>query len=128
MKRLATLFIILLLAAVNYSSVYATVHEQPKGKEVPVLDEQASDCIETLADRLDESCFELPSHTNIQSTQQNEFPTSRRIAGNEKANSIYAALPQEQEFITSDIAGQKAVTSSRHSRGYYIYALRHIII
>ena len=128
MKRLATLLVTIIISAVYYNCGYAASLEKQGYNISPTIEEETADYIGIISDRLKECSLELPQQTDFHSTTKGEQSQSRRIAGNGKYHLVSPALPEQQRFIATDISGKKAVTSSRHSRGYYIYALRHIII
>ncbi len=80
-----------------------------------------------LSDRLQECRFELPQASKV-NISRNQQPAQRQLQqGNEKCCTIATFL--EQQKIRHIQPEQRiAITTSQHKSGYYIYALRHIII
>ena len=80
-----------------------------------------------FAKDLRESCFEIPQNASANNIRPQQTKLTEHLQESSKFTSATA-------LFTSSIPNSKlleikvATTSSRHRRGYYIYAIRHIII
>ena len=127
MKRLTTLLFVLILTALTGSGHAAVPESMHDSKEA--LHDGMAEGLKSLADSLDICRFELPQATGHNTVrQQNEQQAPRRFQGCGKTNISFeqSSSLSIQTAICSE--NHKAVASARHGRGYYIYALRHIII
>lgn len=80
-----------------------------------------------LSDKLQECRFELPQASNV-NISRNQQPAQRQLQqGNEKCCTI-ATFLEQQKLRHIQPEQRIAITTSQHKSGYYIYALRHIII
>lgn len=80
-----------------------------------------------LSDRLNGCRFETPQTNNINISSRNQHQTLRQWQENVRCALASAYAPAtHNRYIIKDV--RAAVAASRHSRGYYIYTLRHIII
>ncbi len=83
--------------------------------------------IAELSDRLNGCRFETPQTTNVNITQRNQQQTQRQWQENTKCVLASTYTPSGHSWNTLQSV-RATVAASRHSRGYYIYTLRHIII
>lgn len=80
-----------------------------------------------LNDKLQECRFEQPQASNV-NISRNQQPAQRQLQqGNEKCCTI-ATFLEQQKLRHIQPEQRIAITTSQHKSGYYIYALRHIII
>lgn len=129
MKRLATILILLVLAAAFCGSGKSDALCEPKEKEcTEKLCSQEKQSIDELQERLMDCSFRLPQTSLLQTARQGDRQTARRLTPYEKAACAGNSQLHLPEHATECTASRNGITSSRHNRGYYIYALRHIII
>ena len=81
-----------------------------------------------LADELQECRFELPQANSCNVIKRNgEQQTGKRTGSNRTGTTLcLQAQKTIQKFYSTTC--HKVIATERHARGYYIYALRHIII
>ena len=129
MKRKILLFLLFSFVAVifgNKSNAMAAdcyIH-----KEYSIIEDSVKKNLTRLQHLLEESKFELPHHNGSGITRKNEQNNCRRTnenAHNEQTSDVQETGNRQKNGI---ITYHNAVATSRHTRGYYIYALRHIII
>ena len=141
MKRLATILLLFILSAtfLGGESIIAPSSTDNSGQaahSLPIKGLTAQQSltdpnrvnIQELSDRLRDCSFELPHASNIQLTRQGEQNQLRHTGNCNRAVASIATTTREQNTLPSDYNINKEVAASRHARGYYIYALRHIII
>lgn len=127
MKRIATILLLLLLPGLYTGSqvVAATGSDIAK---VCMLNDKQNANISKLANILDQCCFEVHESSNTLLTRHTGHSTPRCPFKHLKAGSLIFAQYKQKNSIPSGENSQKAIAASRHTHGYYIYALRHIII
>lgn len=129
MKRRILTFLILVLAAVLVTDKNcAMAADYNTNKEYCVIEDCIEGNISRLQERLRECRFCQPQQNGVSFTRHGESNTFRRIHDNTKNG--YTPGGQDIHIAPeySIAVCHKAVATSRHTREYYIYALRHIII
>lgn len=130
MKKMA-----FILLTMFFSIVFTRGEEcamQHRGTQMPsipcsIQDKDRLDIV-VLSDILNGCRFELPQGANIYVPRCDEQFQSRRPNCSSKTIETFASVLSQQRHSHLSESNHKAVAASRHSRGYYIYALRHIII
>ena len=130
MKRLSAIFIAMFLPMFFIGEANATTMANRDHKNCgnSNIDDSIKANIDDLHERLQDCRFNQPAHSTGSLTRQSESHHSRRI--NDSAGNGQAAILHKQQEIAYPRLNlqEKAIAISRHKRGYYIYALRHIII
>lgn len=80
-----------------------------------------------LSDKLQECRFELPQASNI-NISRNHQPAQRQLQPGDEKCCTLATLLEQQKLRHLQPEQRIAIKTSQHKSGYYIYALRHIII
>lgn len=129
MRRIASILLLLLLPALYTGSQAATAFAPDRGTEkVCMLDDKLCANINELANILSNCSFEPQQGSSTFHARNNGHTVTRCPLKEYKSATLSPTLYKHKSTISSDDTCQKAVASSRHDRGYYIYALRHIII
>lgn len=129
MRRIATILLLLLLPALYTGSQAATAFAPDNGTEkVCMLDDKLGANIDELADILSNCSFEPVQDCCTFHARNNGHTVTRCPLKEYKNATLSPTLYKHKSTIPSGEKSQKAVASSRHTHGYYIYALRHIII
>ena len=129
-RRLAFILTILFLAVFfNGGSQYVMASE-PGNREAAHgnIEDLLKGSIAEQHDRLLDCRFEQPQAFTHIITRQNEAPAYRRTNDNTRTGDTPHFVEGENRLQHRSVTCSKAVAASRHIRGYYIYALRHIII
>lgn len=92
------------------------------------IQEEANNDTQYPTKELDNYLFELPQQGTIQVQRNSEHYNIRRGFGQDRTGNALAIIVSQQHRTYQISSNHKAVAHSRHCRGYYIYALRHIII
>lgn len=129
MKRLAFILMTILFSVAFISGENREVcHPMPDNQPVQSsIQSQTGLDIATLADILQESRFELPQNGRVHTQRYEEQVQSRRPVCNKVLETFATSLSQQKQSHQTQNS-QKAIAASRHTRGYYIYTLRHIVI
>ena len=129
MRRIATILLLLLLPALYTGSLAATAFAPDRGTEkVCMLDDKLCANIDELANILSNCSFEPQQGSSTFHARNNGHTVTRCPLKEYKSATLSPTLYKHKSTIPSGEKSQKAVASSRHTHGYYIYALRHIII
>ena len=128
-KRRKYIFIILFLTTFLFAGNSNTIaSENHDNIECGKIKNSIENCICKLQERLQHSKFEHPQQNNISFTSHAKNSTSRRTHNDTKSgccfNSCVNKIKAEYHFALC----HKAVIQYCHTRRYYIYALRHILI
>lgn len=128
MRNLLTILLLSLLSVICTGNQKASpTHTAESKSTVCTLKDSSRENIEELSDRLNDCRFETPQTSNVNITQRNQHQTQRQWQENVRCALASAYAPAtHNRYIIKDV--RAAVAASRHSRGYYIYTLRHIII
>ena len=131
MQRIIGLLTFIVFMALPAGDCHAGV----SSKAVPVvsgqgrIEDTVKTSIESLAAMLHDCRFELPQSNQTTLTRQGkQHTTNRRINDSSKSGEPLMLLQHSRQHIAFGSACHTAIAASRHIRGYYIYALRHIII
>ena len=127
MKQLKFIFLLLILLLVfpARSTAQSSAKAEPR---YAICGYDLSKGISELADHLRECRFEVPQTSgNIAFKRNGEQQTSKRIHTSKPGTSGYVSQKQKEKE-PQPASCRKAIATVRHARGYYIYALRHIII
>lgn len=132
MKRLTVILLLCTLSAIFFNggeTLAVTSNETDSTNTVQRCLTTPDDTdIEELSDRLRDCSFELPNNSNVQPTRQGEKNQTRHIGSSSRSTGCTATLSKQLHTPQSVNHSKDEVAASRHTRGYYIYALRHIII
>lgn len=129
MKRLLSILLLLLLPLFCMGAKATNPHStEEKGATACMLKASTGNNIEELAGKLQECRFDQPQTGGASITRHGGDNNHRRTCKNSKDQESRIQSSTVKTTFSSDDTCQKAVVSSRHDRGYYIYALRHIII
>lgn len=129
MKRILAILSILLLPALYTGSQAATAFAPDKGTEkVCMLNDKLGANIDELANILSNCSFEPVQGCCTFQARNNGHTVTRCPLREYKSATLSPTLYKHKSTIPSGEKSQKAVAASRHTHGYYIYALRHIII
>lgn len=121
-------FIVFMALPAGNCHAAATVHDDAIAG-YGHIDDTVNICIESLADMLHDCCFEQPSNCyTVQARLGKQQTVNRRINDSSKGGEPVALLQHKESHATFASSCHTAIATSRHIRGYYIYALRHIII
>lgn len=130
MKRTAFILLTVLLslfARTNESHV--VVHDYQTGTAARAsIEDQSRMRLEALAEILQDCRFELPQACRIHAQRHDEQMQTRRSSLGNKVSEAHETAHTLQSGSHLSETSHKAIATSRHSRGYYIYTLRHIII
>lgn len=129
MQRFSKILLFILFIALPTGYSYATEHITAEVQDIGRIDNTLKIGIESLADRLHDSCFEQP-HNNYtaHSRQSKQQQNWRRANDSDKTGSQFATSQDTQPNNPFTALCHTAIATSKHNRGYYIFALRHIII
>ena len=128
MKYSKVIFLLtVMLLAFSISSTAAPCNDT-KQREYTISEYGLENEISEFADELRKYRSVQTQPTEHNAIKRNsEQPTHKRISGNKSGASYHLSQNfNNQDHLT--VSCHKAVATARHSRGYYIYALRHIII
>lgn len=129
MKRILTILLLFIISATYVAGRECTpIQSQAAGKGKSSLCNTEKKNIEKLSNELQECCFEVPATGSIQFTYKNKQQPARRFCGSCKTVLAANLQTQQQKIAVKGYSIHSKITESRHSRGYYIYTLRHIII
>lgn len=128
MKNLLTILLLSLLSVISTGNQETAPARTGEDKDVAcTLKESSRENIAELSDRLNNCRFETPQTTNVNITSRNQQQTPRQWHENPRCTFASAYVPTtHNRHILKNV--RTAIATSRHSRGYYIYVLRHIII
>lgn len=128
MRNLLTILLLSLLPVICTGNQGTAPVRTGEDKDVAyILKDSSRENIAELSDRLNDCRFETPQTNNVNITQRNQQQTLRHWQENLRCTLASAYVPAtHNRYIIKDV--RAAVASSRHSHGYYIYTLRHIII
>ena len=127
-QRILTFLLLAFAAVLVTDKSYASEVYGSTNKEYCLIEDCFEKNVIGLQQRLRECRFEQPQHNGITITRKSENNTYRRAHDNTK-NGYTSAIHELHINVRYNIVVcHKAVSTSRHTRGYYIYALRHIII
>jgi hypothetical protein len=128
MKSLLYILLLLLLPVNGTCSQMPTPHSTEGKRTAGTLQDCCRKNIEQLADKLKDCLFEYQQPGETQITQNIGQNSYRRLYSSFKSKTATTISSAHKTTISSADTCHKAVATSRHSHGYYIYALRHIII
>ena len=128
MKYSKVIFLLTVMLLAFPSSSIAAPCNDTKQREYTI-----SEC--GLENEISEFADELRKYRSVQtqSTEHNAIKrnckqqTNKRISDN-KSGALHHSAQNHKNQDHLSVSCHKAVVTARHSRGYYIYALRHIII
>lgn len=128
MKYSKVIFLLTVMLLAFTSNSAAASCNETKQREYTICEYDIENEISELADELRKYRSVQPRSTEHNAIKRNsEQPTHKRISGNKSGASYHLSQNfNNQDHLT--VSCHKAVATARHSRGYYIYALRHIII
>lgn len=128
MKYSKVIFLLTVMLLAFSSSSTATPCNDTKQREYTISEYGLENEISEFADELRKFRSVQTQPTEHNAIKRNsEQPTHKRISGNKSGASYQLSQNfNNQDYLT--VSCHKAVATARHSRGYYIYALRHIII
>ncbi len=129
MKRRIHIFILLFLTTLfvigNCNTIAA---ENYSNKEYAKIKNSTENSICKLQERLQHCKFEHPQQNNISFTRHGKNSTTRRTYDNTKSGCSFKSYVNTIKAEYLFALCHKAVIQYRHTRRYYIYALRHIVI
>lgn len=129
MKFLLTLILLLVSTP---QSIHGNEHHimpcSDAGIQYLYIQEETNNDIQHPIKELNNALFELPQQGTIQIQRNGEHYSTRRCYGQDRTGNTLAIIVSQQHRTYQISSNHKAVAHSRHCRGYYIYALRHIII
>lgn len=129
MKRILTILLLLTISATYVAGrERMLMQNQAAGENNGSISNTERKNIEKLSNELQECCFEVPGTSSVQFTYKNKQQPLRRLCGNSKTTPTADFQTQQQKITVKGYSIHSKITESRHSRGYYIYTLRHIII
>ncbi|MBQ8695590.1 MAG: hypothetical protein IJ513_08120 [Bacteroidaceae bacterium] len=131
MQRIIGLLTFIIFMALPAGDCHAAVSSKavPVASEQGNIDDTIKTSIESLAARLHDCRFELPQSNMTSLTRQGKQHTAnRRINDSSKSGEPLMLLQHNGQHTTFARTCRTAIAASHHIRGYYIYALRHIII
>lgn len=128
MRNLLTILLLSLLSVICTGNQGITPVRTGEDKDIVcTLKDSNKENITELSDRLNGCRFETPQTNNVNISSRNQQQTLRHWQENVRCALASAYAPAtHNRYIIKDVCA--AVAASRHSRGYYIYTLRHIII
>ena len=128
MRKLLSILLLALLSVICTGNHKASPTHTAESKSTAcILKDSNKENISELSNRLNGCRFETPQTNNVNITQRNQQQTLRHWQENLRCTLASAYVPAtHNRYIIKDV--RAAVASSRHSHGYYIYTLRHIII
>lgn len=128
MRQLLSILLLSLLSVIcTDNQNISPVHTEESKSTACTLKDSNKENIAELSDRLNGCRFETPQTSNVNITQRNQQQTLRHWQENVRCALASAYVPAtHNRYIIKDV--RATVASSRHSHGYYIYTLRHIII
>lgn len=128
MRNLLTILLLSLLSVICTGNQGTAPVRTGEDKDIVcTLKDSNRENIAELSDRLNGCRFETPQTNNVNISSRNQNQTQRQWQENPRCTLASAYAPAtHNRYIIKDV--RAAVAASRHSRGYYIYTLRHIII
>lgn len=128
MQRLLGLSIYILLLLLPAGSCKAVVPSHDKA-ESEYIEDSLKNSIVSLSDILQDCRFELPQNgITVFSRQGKQHSANQRVSDSGKNGAMLCQQQKALSPATHIISCHMAVAAAQHNRGYYIYALRHIII
>lgn len=130
MKRIITILLLSVLSITPFcgrDGSFTPGNEAVTDSTYSRINDSCKAGIDGLSDRLHCCSFELPQGNSIRFGRQDEHNQQRHV-GNSRVSFCTTAQSEQQKPSISRCYIIKEVAESRHARGYYIYALRHIII
>lgn len=128
MKYSKVIFLLIVLFLALTSNSAAASCNETKQREYTICEYDIENEISELADELRKYRSVQPRSTEHNALKRNgEQQTYKRIPGN-KSGTANHTLQNLKNQSRIPVSCHKAVATTRHARGYYVYALRHIII
>lgn len=129
MKRRIHIFLLLFFATVFVAEKYnIVVAESYNNNGYGNIKDSIKNCICEQQQRLHDCKFEHPQQNSVSFTRLGKNNTHRRTHDNTKSGCFFNNYTSKIKPKLSFVVCHKAVVPLIHTRQYYIYALRHIVI
>ena len=129
MRNLLTILLLSLLPVICTGNQGTAPVRTGEDKDVAyILKDSSRENIAEHSDRLNDCRFETPQTNNVNITQRNQQQTTQRQWQENPRCTLASSYTPARRYRATLQNVRAAVAASRHSRGYYIYTLRHIII
>lgn len=129
MRKLLSILLLTLLSVICTGNQKASPTHTAESKSTAcILKDSNKENISELSDRLNGCRFETPQTNNVNIPSRNQQQTTQRQWQENPRCTLASSYTPARLYRDTLQNVRAAVAASRHSRGYYIYTLRHIII